>query len=154
MRLRKFWGWGWEDAGPTVEQARGLGRVLAERFGVPPPEMRTPPDLGGITLPRPRVQVPDVLSAIAATDPASRAGHTYGKSFRDVVRATSGDFSVAPDAVLLPRGEADVVAVLDWATAARVAVIPYGGGSSVVGGIEPAVGDRYAGAVSLDLAGL
>ena len=51
----------------------------------------------------------------------------------------------------LPATEADVAAVLDWASGAKVAVIPFGCGSSVVGGVEPAVGDRYAGAVSLDL---
>ena len=44
-----------------------------------------------------------------------------------------------------------MAAVLDWASGANVAVIPFGCGSSVVGGVEPAVGDRYAGAISLDL---
>src|SRR5262245_41304046 len=154
MRRRKFWGWGWEDGGPTVEHAHGLGRVLGERFGIPPPALRTPPSLDAIALPRPRLRIPDALGAIAAIDPASRAGHTYGKSFRDLVRGVVGNFAAAPDAVLLPRDETDITAVLDWATSARVAVIPYGGGSSVVAGIEPAVGDRYAGAVSLDLARL
>jgi alkyldihydroxyacetonephosphate synthase len=137
-----------------MEHARGLARVMGERFGIPAPELRAPPTLDALALPRPRVQLPDSLRALATTDPESRAGHTYGKSFRDVVRGVAGDFTAAPDAVVLPRNEPDVTAVLDWATSARVAVIPYGGGSSVVGGIEPAVGDRYAGAVSLDLSRL
>ena len=67
------------------------------------------------------------------------------------MRAFARDFANAPDLVALPESEADVAAVLDWASGAKVAVIPFGGGSSVVGGVEPAVGDGYAGAVSLDL---
>src|SRR5439155_10976500 len=83
-----------------------------------------------------------------------RASHTYGKSFRDVVRALRRDFAHPPDVVAYPCSEDEVAAVLDWATIARAAVIPYGGGSSVVGGIEAAVGPRYAGAVSIDLSRL
>ncbi len=80
-----------------------------------------------------------------------RAGHTYGKSFRDVVRALAGDFRRAPDLVAMPATEADVVALLDWCATARAIAIPYGGGSSVVGGVEaPATGD-HAGVVSIDL---
>jgi alkyldihydroxyacetonephosphate synthase len=153
-RRRKFWGWGWDDAGPTLEQARGIGRVLAERFGVPAPEPCQPPRIEDVSLPAPRVRLPGALAGLGTTDPETRAGHTYGKSFRDVVRGVARDFSAAPDLVAFPRSESDVTALLDWATSARVAVIPYGGGSSVVGGVEAAVGDRYAGAISLDLARL
>src|SRR5204862_300162 len=64
------------------------------------------------------------------------------------------DFAHPPDVVAFPRTEDEVTAVLDWCTGANAAVIPYGGGSSVVGGVEPAVGARYAGAVSLDLSRL
>ncbi|HWP65447.1 MAG TPA: FAD-binding oxidoreductase [Candidatus Limnocylindria bacterium] len=154
MRRRKFWGWGWEDAGPSPEHAHGIARVLAERFGIPPPVLRTPPRLDALALRPPRVTLPDALQPLAAVDPATRAGHTYGKSFRDVVRGAAGDFTPAPDAVLFPRDERDVAAVLDWAAGARTAVIPYGGGSSVVGGVEPAVDERYAAAVSVDLSRL
>src|SRR5207245_1116556 len=82
------------------------------------------------------------------------AGHTYGKSSRDVVRALRRDFAHPPDLVAFPQTEEEVTAVLEWCAGANAAVIPYGGGSSVVGGVEPAVGARYAGAVSLDLSGL
>ena len=69
----------------------------------------------------------------------------------ETVRAFHRDFANAPDLVALPNNEADIAAVLDWAAGARVAVIPFGGGSSVVGGVEPVVGDTYSGAVSLDM---
>jgi alkyldihydroxyacetonephosphate synthase len=67
------------------------------------------------------------------------------------VRGAAGDFAPAPDFVAFPQGESDVVALLDWCSDARVAAIPYGGGSSVVGGVEARIGDGYAGAVSIDL---
>jgi alkyldihydroxyacetonephosphate synthase len=67
------------------------------------------------------------------------------------VRAYRRDFSEPPDRVALPRNEAEVAAVLEWCADHRVAAIPYGGGSSVVGGVECAVGDGYAGVISLDL---
>jgi alkyldihydroxyacetonephosphate synthase len=153
-RRRKFWGWGWEDGGLSLEHTRGIGRTLAERFGVPTPEPRTPPRLADVSLRAPRVRPADPLAALVRSDAETRASHTYGKSFRDVVRAVAGDFTPAPDLVAYPRDEADVVRLLDWATSNRVAVIPFGGGSSVVGGVEAAVGGAYAGTMSLDLAHL
>ena len=66
-----------------------------------------------------------------------RATHTYGKSYPDYLDIFDGNFTNAPDFVAYPRNEAEIVAVLDWATGARVAVIPFGGGSSVVGVVEP-----------------
>ena len=104
-----------------------------------------------VTLPDPRIQPPSALVSIASTDAHDRAAHTYGKSFPDYVRAFDHDFKCAPDLVMWPRNERDVVAVLDWASDANVAVIPFGGGSSVVGGVEPTVGERFAGTVSMDL---
>jgi alkyldihydroxyacetonephosphate synthase len=74
-----------------------------------------------------------------------------GKSFADIVRMFMRDVRQPPDLVAFPKSEQDIVAVLDWASHANIAVIPFGGGSSVVGGVEPDVGDSYAGAVSLDL---
>ena len=56
--------------------------------------------------------------------------------------------------VARPRDEAEVEAVLDWALSAGAAVIPFGGGTSVVGGVEPRVGERYAGVVTIDLKAL
>ena len=57
------------------------------------------------------------------------------------MRAVHGDLTDPPDVVAFPTTEADVVAVLDWCGSEGVAAIPYGGGSSVVGGVECAVGD-------------
>lgn len=148
-RRRKFWGWGWEDGGPTAEQEQGIARTLAERFGAR--ELTPPPRVEEIALPPPRVRPPDALGPIVSHDPYERLAHTYGKGFRDLVRALRRNFAPAPDLVAFPAGEGDVAAVLDWASGAGVAVIPYGGGSSVVGGVEPEVGPGYTATLSLDL---
>ncbi len=150
-RRRRFWGWGWEDAGPSPAQQEAIAQAVAARLGLDAVAVTPPPRLEEIALPPPRIAAPARLAPICSAAPYDRAGHTYGKSFRDVVRAYRRDFRQPPDLVMFPRDEADVAAVLEWATGARVAVVPYGGGSSVVGGVEPPRDDRFAGVVSLDL---
>jgi alkyldihydroxyacetonephosphate synthase len=151
---RSFWGWGNEGAGPTPEQRAGIARTLAARFGAAVPDPIPEPRIDELALRPPRVTVPASLAPIAALDPRERASHTYGKAYRDIVRALRRDFAAAPDCVLYPRDERDVVNALDWCAGAGIAAIPYGGGSSVVGGVEARVGAAYAGAVSLDLSRL
>lgn len=148
---RSFWGWGHEGAGPTEEQARGVARTLGERFGVALEPPAPPPRLEALALRPPRVRPPASIAALCTDALDARAAHHYGKSYRDVVRGFRGEFPNPPDLVAYPRTEADVAALLGWCSDARVAAIPYGGGSSVVGGVEAAVGDGFAGALSLDL---
>jgi alkyldihydroxyacetonephosphate synthase len=128
-----------------------MAGTLAERFGVAGLTITEPPTVAELDLPPPRLSPPASLAPLCTTAPDERAGHTYGKSFRDVVRALARDFSHPPDVVALPRTERDIAAVLDWCAEAGAAAVPYGGGSSVVGGVECDVGEGYAGAVSIDL---
>ena len=148
---RSFWGWGREGEGPSEEQQAGILATLAERLSAPDLELAPEPRLQDLELPKPRLDPPAALSEICSTDDFDRAGHSYGKSFRDVVRGARGQFDHPPDLVAFPRDEDEVVALLDWCNDAGAAAIPYGGGSSVVGGVEPDVGDCYRGAVSIDL---
>jgi alkyldihydroxyacetonephosphate synthase len=150
---RKFWGWGNEGEGPNEEQCVGIAHTLAERFGVEA-TLAPEPRLEEVAMPRPRVAPPATLADRCRTDAWERACHTYGKSYRDIVRGARGDFAPAPDFVAYPEDESDVAALLDWCGNENVAAIPYGGGSSVVGGVEAQVGDRYVGAVSIDLSRL
>jgi alkyldihydroxyacetonephosphate synthase len=150
-RRRKFWGWGWEDEGPSSEQRDSIAGLLAARFDLKHVTIAEPPRLAEIDLRSPRVRPPDSLQRICSTDPYDRAGHSYGKSFRDVVRAFERQFPNPPDLIAFPRGEGDIVALLDWCADTGVAAVPYGGGSSVVGGVEPSALDDYAGTVSIDL---
>ena len=82
-----------------------------------------------------------------------RIGHAIGRSYSDLVRIRSGDASSAPDAVVLPDSAEQVAAVLAACAEHRIAVIPFGGGTSVVGGVEP-VRDGMDAAVTLDLSRL
>lgn len=84
------------------------------------------------------------------TDDATRRLRTRGKSTPDLLRQRAGDLGDAPDAVVRPGSHDDVATVLDWAVRHRVAVVPFGGGTSVTGGLA-ARRDGYAGLVSLDL---
>ncbi len=155
-RRRSWWGWGWEDQALSDHELDGVAAVLADRHPAgPPPRLAPVPDLSGLDLPPSRVEPPASLADRCTADPRSRASHTYGKSFRDVVRALEGDLSGAPDLVVRPAAEDELVALLDWASGSDLAVIPFGGGSSVVGGVEGgAVRDAFAGVVSVDLTGL
>jgi alkyldihydroxyacetonephosphate synthase len=151
VKRRKFWGWGYEDEGPSVEHQKAIGALLGSRFGFEVGDPTPEPRLEEIRLPSPRVPIPSSLASIASSDPWDRASHTYGKAYRDIVRAFRRDFSAAPDFVLFPKSEEDVVRVLDWCAGSDVAAIPYGGGSSVVGGVEARDLGKHAGAVSVDL---
>src|SRR5690606_31319237 len=74
-----------------------------------------------------------------------------GKSTPDLLRRRSGDATAAPDAVVLPGTSTEVAEVLALCAAERIAVVPFGGGTSVVGGVEPLRGP-FASAITLDLA--
>jgi alkyldihydroxyacetonephosphate synthase len=150
-KTRSWWGWGnVEDAVTGEELGTLLGRVRA----VLPDADLTPvqaPDVSHLGLPRPRVNPPNALAELCSAVEIDRAGHAHGKAFRDVVRNLAGDLRNVPDLVVRPASEQDVADVLDWCAGASIAVIPYGGGSSVCGGVEPRLDGDYAGAVSLDL---
>ncbi|HEV7626114.1 MAG TPA: FAD-binding oxidoreductase [Streptomyces sp.] len=146
---RSWWGWGREEKALPDDECTALAALLP---GLPDRPLPVP-QISGLTLPPPKVALPDPLAHLVSVEPAVRAGHTYGKAYRDVVRALHADFSAAPDLVAFPRTEAEVVDLLDWAGSRNVAVIPYGGGSSVVGGVEYR-GDDHAGTLSLDLSAM
>ena len=147
-RERSFWGWGWADRLPDEDMRRAMGERIGALFGSEPLPLRPLPSIDDVTLPASRV-VPEL--GCCSSDPRERILHTHGKSYRDLVRGFHGDFTRAPDVVALPRDEADVEAVLAWCVARRVAAIPFGGGTSVVGGVECEVGEGFTGVCSIDL---
>ena len=150
----KFWGWGYEGSGLEPAEQHRLLQFYADRFGLEGVAPGPAPTVHDVALRAPRLEPPARLARLCSAEPCERLVHTYGKSFPEAVRIFARDFGNAPDLVARPHAEDDVVAVLEWAADARAAVIPFGGGSSVVGGVEPAVGDGFAGTISLDLKGL
>jgi alkyldihydroxyacetonephosphate synthase len=132
---RSLWAWGFEDAFPKDEERVALAARVGFGLGIDPPPLRP--------LPRPeaaRVR-PSRLGPIAGLEgatrePLERAHVTYGRSFPEIVRAFHGDFERAPDAVLRVASERDLEGAFEAATRAGAVLVPYGGGTSVVGGIH------------------
>ena len=150
-RRLKFWGWGYEGDTLSPAEVSWLEQRWAKSFGVNHFEVTPPPRAEEITLRPSRLKIPSSLNTICTTDHYERLLHSYGHSFIDSVRKFARDFSNPPDVVAFPRTEQEVVQVLDWCDRVGAAVIPFGGGTSVVGGVEPPRDLHYPAVVTLDL---
>jgi alkyldihydroxyacetonephosphate synthase len=150
-RDSKWWGWGDPAIAPELD-----GPALAtlrERIGdlqLGPPL----PALDDFSLP-PAQALPDALVQAVGEESIStatedRLRHATGCGYVDLARLRSGRLDAAPDAVLLPADAAEVKRVLELCATEGVAVVPFGGGTSVVGGIEPLRGE-HSRLISLDL---
>ncbi len=147
-RRLKHWGWGYEDQAPSATQLREAAEGIRARFGFGG-EVEKPLPLEAVELRAPRLRRPEGFGDLFSDGKYERVAHSLGKAYRDVVRGFYGRFENPPDLVAFPRDESEIEAVLGWAEAEGAAVIPFGGGTSVVGGIEPRLGERPV--VSLDL---
>ena len=129
-----------EEAAKGIRESLGFGGEVAEP--VPAEEVELAPS---------RLQAPASLAEIFSDDRHDRLCHALGAAYRDVVRGFRGEFPHPPDLVAHPGDEVELEAVLSFCEEASAAAIPYGGGTSVTGGVEP----RFEGpAVSIDLARL
>src|SRR3954463_2504357 len=151
MRARNRWGWGFEDAAISTADAPAAapGLVGLLGFGETEPEEPVAPE--AVELVRPRLQGPPHPRGIWTSDDAARLAPAHGQSYVDTVRGLRGRHPHAPDLVARPRDEREVEDMLEWASRANAAVVPFGGGTSVVGGVEPRVPDRFDGVVTIDL---
>ena len=134
----------WGDPARSLPAAdiKGLGQLLHDRFPGHSFAFQSPVHPRGVALNGSRLRSPDSLAAICTDEPETRLRHAVGRSYTDLVRARRGDFGHPPDVVATPRNAGDVAAVLDWADDACAVVVPFGGGTSVVGGVNPPAGDR------------
>jgi len=105
--------------------------------------------LDAVELRRPRLKVPTGFGDLFTDEKYERVSRALGKAYRDVVRGFRGEFENPPDLVALPRDESEIEAVLSWCESEGAAAIPFGGGTSVVGGVEGRLGERPF--VALDL---
>ena len=152
--MRNHAGWGEREHALRAGERESLASLLEMALGARATYQEAVP-LSGVHMPPSRLgHLPPPLAAITVADTASRALHSYGRSFPELVRARAGDFSDAVDGALFPESEADVVEVLDFARRSGAAVVPYGGGSSVVGGIGPVPRSEYPLVLALDTARL
>jgi alkyldihydroxyacetonephosphate synthase len=150
-RRPKHWGWGYEDQQPPRDQVEGIARAVTDRLGFEVDQIEDPVPLEAVELPEPRLKPPKELAEMFSAEPYDRAAHALGKAYRDVVRGFRGEFANPPDLVAYPESPEDVDVVLNYCADEGAAAIPYGGGTSVVGGIEPRMREEYPGVVSIDL---
>jgi alkyldihydroxyacetonephosphate synthase len=153
-RVRSLWAWGWQDKFPDAAARKGLGELARLLVPTATPALRELP-ADEPSVPAPRVAIPAGLAAFASQAPRDRAAHTRGRAFPDLVAGFAGDFAHAPDLVVRPRDAGEVARVLEVCEHHGWSVVPFGGGTSVVGGVdaELARAEREA-VVSLDLAAL
>jgi alkyldihydroxyacetonephosphate synthase len=97
----------------------------------------------------PRLKRPEAFGDLFTDEKYERVSRALGKAYRDVVRGFRGEFEHPPDLVAQPRDCSEVETVLNWAEAEGAAVVPFGGGTSVVGGVEARLGERPV--VTMDL---
>tara|TARA_Y100000768_G_scaffold190933_1_gene143104 strand:+ start:278 stop:1903 length:1626 start_codon:yes stop_codon:yes gene_type:complete len=154
MRKRKFWGWGYEDEILSDEEENNIDKRIASTFNLDSVERIALPRIEDIDLPKPQINFPKNLEKFFSDDKLERLNHSYGKSFPDSARSVLGLFPNPPDLVAFPSSEDHIYSILDWASSNDIAVIPYGGGSSVCGGVETYVGDDFKGVISLDMKNL
>ena len=154
MKERKFWGWGYEDELLSEEEENNIDKRIAETFQLDSVERIDIPRAEQIELPKSRINPPKSLGSIFSQNQLERLNHSYGKSFPDSARSILGLFPSPPDLIAYPNSEQEITEILDWASSNDIAVIPYGGGSSVCGGVETDVGGDYAGVISLDMKNL
>jgi alkyldihydroxyacetonephosphate synthase len=157
----KWWGWGPEGEGFTIDDKPDLAPFIMDKLGLDVRRVVDPPPAFD-TLQVPEPRLPDALreALVAAvgvdhlsTDPLDRVVHARGKSIRDLIRQRRGDLPRVPDAVVRPADEQQTAEILAAVVAHDAVVIPFGGGSSISGSLE-APGDEARPVVSVDLARL
>jgi len=146
---RRFWGWGLASDQLTPREQSTIKAMLTG-LGARC-EDRPIPTIDEFDLPAPRLAPPPALTAQFSAAPLDRLNHCAGKSYADCARMWLRQPPSPPDWVAYPEDEQAILDILDWAQSHDVAVIPYGGGSSVCGGVEADVGPGYTAAISLDL---
>ena len=149
----RWWGWG-DRSHPPALPAHALG-FLRETVGIAE-RPRPPVALGNVALPPARLSAGTAAELRAVVgeqgvrdDHIARVLHAAGKGYPDLVRLRAGLPEGAPDAVVYPGGREQLNAVLELCSRSSVAVVPFGGGTSVVGGLAPLQG-RHGSVVALD----
>jgi alkyldihydroxyacetonephosphate synthase len=149
--------WGWGEDGHDVALPEHALALLRSELGIDASAGARPVALEEVRLPDSRLDA-SVRARLGSAvgeehvrdDRAARVGHAAGRSYPDLVRLRTGDLAGAPDAVVEPGSADEVRALLAACAEARVAVVPFGGGTSVVGGVD-AVADGFPALISLDL---
>ncbi len=135
-RTRSFWHWGFEEDFPD-EAAR---EAVAQQAAFLIPALGTPraeplPKIDAVKVRASRLEVPASLARCASSDDRDRILHASGKGYRDVLRAFRGDLPYVPDVVVHPERDEDLAETYEFCARSGAALVPFGGGTSVVSGV-------------------
>lgn len=158
----RWWGWGIVDQGYSLEERPAFWPALREWLSLPDEAIERetlPVSLEEISLRPSRLDDP-VLASLrklvgeraVRIDKQARVEHAYGKSYCDLVRIRAGCIPNPPDAIAYPVDQRQIFALLSWAVERDIVIVPFGGGSTVLGGVEPPDDDRPV--ITIDLANL
>jgi len=150
-------GWGWTAHKDKIAEHDALWTWLAAELGMPALLATPARPLESLTVAPSRLTAAergrfvDILGPERVRDDKfERAFHARGRSYHDLIQLRAGDLSTVPDAVLYPRTSEEVQAILALAAETSIAIVPYGGGTSVVGGVS-AIQGRFKSVVTLDM---
>ncbi|MCY4142196.1 MAG: FAD-binding oxidoreductase [Gammaproteobacteria bacterium] len=145
---RSFWTWGYVSDEPSAEERAKAAKLVSQRLGreISPPSV---PNIEEIKLRVPRLDVPSRLGEFVTSEHSERITHTYGGHSTELLAAIRGHFPSPPDAVAHPRNSDELESVLEWCSTNSICAIPYGGGTSVVWGLN--VPEKCDSAVSIDM---
>lgn len=158
-RTKTRWnGWGWTAHEDPLASRHEVWSWLASELGMPALLATPARPLEDLSLPLPRLseaQRRDLIAIVgsenARDDPFERAFHSLGRSYHDLLRLRAGMIESAPDLVLFPRTAQSVQSLLSYASRHRIAVVPFGGGTSVVGGVSAKGREKQQPTVTVDL---
>ena len=155
-RPTKWWGWGWEDKVLRLESRPALAAYLGHRLDVDLSVRRPVASFDQIEVPPSRLSSQDLadIQVIVgegnlASDNVARVTHATGRGYKDLVRLRTARLDHVPDLVVYPEDEDSVPRLLEFAGSHRYAVIPFGGGTNVVGGLD--VHGQFAATIVMDL---
>lgn len=146
----RWWSWGEMGRGLPPEQVQRVKDYLLVRLGAPP-EGEAPVPTSALKLPPGRLTPDDVTGLRAllslgavSVEAEERLVHSYGRSYQDLLSLRSGRLHALTDGVVHPASAEEVAQVLRFAEERDLAVVPFGGGTSLVGGVDPLPGAHRA----------
>jgi alkyldihydroxyacetonephosphate synthase len=148
--MMKWWGWGDPALSFPMEDKPNLWPWAVKKLGITSDHAITPPvDLASIEMPPTRATQELLTELRTILNPKEillgsldRLLHSYGKSFPDLFRVRNGIVRRAPDIVVMPHSQEQVEALVALAQKLDFCLIPFGGGTNIVGGVNPEPGEQ------------
>ncbi|MCS7212855.1 MAG: FAD-binding oxidoreductase [Candidatus Calescibacterium sp.] len=133
--ILKWNGWGYEGEGISPERVKKMMDILSGFLGISEKDYFEPVNLNYFKLPEPKINLEN-LNLNFSTERYERVLHSSGRSYKNLVRLKRGNIKTFPDAVVYPRSKEDIIRLLEFCDINNIACIPFGGGTSVVGGVD------------------